>query len=157
MALAVVRVLILAAAPAAGLALGPLRAPCRGVSRARACTACGTWQPTDEEARALRRYRLGALAAYDAAIGADKPETVSEEAGGKSVWVDCRVACSSLAARSDAELRAAALDLPPSPVEVFFKTPIGPVLLINLAFLATGFSWCDTPFGDPAACAPPGP
>ena len=54
---------------------------------------------------------------------------------------------------SDAELRAAALDLPPSPVEVFFKTPIGPVLLINLAFLVTGFSWCDTPFGDPAACA----
>ena len=46
-----------------------------------------------------------------------------------------------------------ALDLPPSPVEVFFKTPIGPVLLINLAFLVTGFSWCDTPFGDPAACA----
>ena len=147
-------ILILAAAPAAGLVIGPLRAPCRGATRARAITACdGSWVPTDEEARALRQYRLAALAAYDAAIGADKPETVSEEAGGKSVWTDCRTACPPLAGRSDAELRAAALDLPPSPVEVFFKTPIGPVLLINLAFLVTGFSWCDTPFGDPAACA----
>eukprot|EP00566_Odontella_aurita_P027842 CAMPEP_0113554512 /NCGR_PEP_ID=MMETSP0015_2-20120614/16194_1 /TAXON_ID=2838 /ORGANISM="Odontella" /LENGTH=161 /DNA_ID=CAMNT_0000455669 /DNA_START=60 /DNA_END=545 /DNA_ORIENTATION=- /assembly_acc=CAM_ASM_000160 len=56
---------------------------------------------------------------------------------------------------TDDEIAAAYLKQKPSFVEVFVKTPVGVFVGINLILWAAGFSWCDTPFGNPDACLPP--
>ena len=37
-------------------------------------------------------------------------------------------------------------------ISALWKTPVGPVLIINLILWATGASWCDTPLGVAEAC-----
>ena len=57
----------------------------------------------------------------------------------------------ALASLSDDELLAAVksyINTPPTLPEVLLKTPVGPVIGINLLFYFTGFSACDLPFVD---------
>ena len=56
-----------------------------------------------------------------------------------------------LTERSDKELTAALLTVlnqGPDIVGILLKTPVGPTIAINLLILATGSTWCDTPFVD---------
>ena len=57
---------------------------------------------------------------------------------------------------SDEELRDTLdsyVNTPPGLQEVLLKTPVGPVIFINILFYVTGFSWCDVPWADPNAQA----
>ena len=70
-------------------------------------------------------------------------------------WATVREEWPVLAARSDQELKTALdtfLNNGPDPLAVITQTPVGPVIGINLFLFATGLSWCDTPFGNAAAC-----
>ena len=74
------------------------------------------------------------------------------------VWNRVRSEFPALQERTDAELAAANeayVNEPASLKDVLLKTPIGPVIVINAFLLVSGFSWCDTPFGSAASCAPP--
>ena len=67
-----------------------------------------------------------------------------------------RAAYPTLAEMSDEEMRdaiTAYVSTPPKPLDVFFKTPIGPTLLLNLALLASGASYCDLPWADSSSKA----
>jgi hypothetical protein len=55
---------------------------------------------------------------------------------------------------SQDELRIAYIKQSPQLLDILTKTPLGPVLLINLIVLASGFSWCDTPFHQDGAQCP---
>ena len=62
----------------------------------------------------------------------------------------------SLSSLSDDDISAAFVkyvETPPTLQEALFMTPIGPVFLLNLILLATGFSVCDTPFADTQSTA----
>ena len=59
----------------------------------------------------------------------------------------------ALAGLSNADLRTAYFRIPSSLMDILFKTPLGPVFILNIVAAATGFTWCDTPFGG-AACPP---
>ncbi|CAJ1938930.1 unnamed protein product [Cylindrotheca closterium] len=52
----------------------------------------------------------------------------------------------------DADLRDAYLKQKPKILVVFTDTPLGPFLFINLIVKFSGFTWCDTPFGQASAC-----
>lgn len=54
----------------------------------------------------------------------------------------------------DADLRDAYLKQKPKILEIFTDTPLGPFLLLNLIVKFSGFTWCDTPFGQATACLP---
>ena len=70
-------------------------------------------------------------------------------------WEQLKMEYPLLESYTDDELRMTYLKQKPKFFEVFTKTPIGPFLAINLVFLLTGFSWCDTPFGQIESCSPP--
>lgn len=68
-----------------------------------------------------------------------------------------RTAYPALADVDDATLSATLksyVSTPPSLSEVLLKTPVGPVILINIILYATGLSVCDVPFlpSDTDAC-----
>lgn len=86
-----------------------------------------------------------------------------------SLWFDNPEACAQarndfpdLSSYSDTELKDALVvdstsaeeGKPRNIVDVFLKTPLGPVILINVIAWQTNFSWCDTPFGAEGACPP---
>ena len=86
-----------------------------------------------------------------------------------SLWFDNPEACAQarygfrdLLSYSDVELKDALVvdsasveeGKPRNIVDVFLKTPLGPVILINVIAWQTNFSWCDTPFGAEGACPP---
>ena len=82
------------------------------------------------------------------------PSLVSADS---AMWDRVRESYPALAELSDTELGDALksyIETPPTLSEVLLKTPVGPVLLINLILAATGFSYCDLPFtpSDSAAC-----
>lgn len=54
----------------------------------------------------------------------------------------------------NADLKDAYLKQKPNVLEIFTDTPLGPFLLINLIAKFSGFTWCDTPFGQASACLP---
>ena len=54
------------------------------------------------------------------------------------------------------QLRTAVVSFERNWFDVLFKTPIGPLLVVNLLIIASGKSWCDTPWYNPGACPPPG-
>ena len=61
-----------------------------------------------------------------------------------------------LAGLSNEEMRdaiTAYVKAPPSIADVLLKTPVGPTLLINLALLASGASYCDLPWADASSKA----
>ena len=66
-------------------------------------------------------------------------------------WAAARSKMPSLASRSDDELRAAWVNSG-TDISALWKTPVGPVLIINLILWYTGLSWCDTPLGVAEAC-----
>jgi hypothetical protein len=66
-------------------------------------------------------------------------------------WDRLRATYPALADLTDQQLADTTrsyVETPPSLVEALLKTPIGPVLGINLVLWATGFSACDLPFVD---------
>ena len=61
-----------------------------------------------------------------------------------------------LADLSDEQMRdaiTAYIKAPPSIADVILRTPVGPTLLINLALLASGASYCDLPWADSSSKA----
>ena len=70
-------------------------------------------------------------------------------------WAQAKDDFPLLASYDDADLRQTYLKQKPKILDLFLKTPLGPFLLINLVVLATGFSWCDTPFHQDGAQCPP--
>mmetsp|Transcript_6573 Transcript_6573/g.9579 ORF Transcript_6573/g.9579 Transcript_6573/m.9579 type:complete len:158 (-) Transcript_6573:80-553(-) len=85
-------------------------------------------------------------------VANDNPGWFDREAVAAEIWTDVRVKYPILAERSDSELRSAYLNLSPTLLDVITKTPVGPFVFINLIFLLSGFSWCDTPFANSDAC-----
>ena len=75
-----------------------------------------------------------------------------------AMWERVRASHQALAELSDDELGRvfdSYVNTRPSISEVLFKTPVGPVILINIVCAVTGLSWCDLPFvaSDSTACA----
>ena len=80
-------------------------------------------------------------------------ELISADA---AMWDSVRSAYPALVDLSDAELSATLesyVNTPPSVTDVLFKTPVGPVFLINIILAVTGLSWCDAPFVDSSSTA----
>ena len=69
-------------------------------------------------------------------------------------WDKFRQANPSMGEFTDAELQRAYYNQSPNPLDLLTKTPLGPFILINGLFWATGFTWCDTPFHADGACPP---
>ena len=69
-------------------------------------------------------------------------------------WNDLKTQYDILKEYDNQVLRLLYLRQKPSIIELLTKTPLGPFLMVNLAFLLTGFSWCDTPFGQIESCSP---
>eukprot|EP00980_Cylindrotheca_fusiformis_P002622 scaffold618_cov130-Cylindrotheca_fusiformis.AAC.26 len=69
-------------------------------------------------------------------------------------WIQAKQDFPILADYDDSDLRDAYLKQKPKLLEVFTDTPLGPFVLINLLAKFSGFTWCDTPFGQADACPP---
>ena len=67
-------------------------------------------------------------------------------------WDELKVEYPTLQEYTNEELTKAFILQKPTVIEVFTKTPLGPILLVNAIFKLGGFSWCDTPFGSADAC-----
>ena len=75
--------------------------------------------------------------------------SLREGRGKDSNWADVREQYPSLGSVSDVDLDAAVkayIDETPSLADALFKTPIGPVLIINLVAWAFQSNVCDLPF-----------
>ena len=70
-------------------------------------------------------------------------------------WEQLKMEYPLLESYKNDQLRLVYLKQKPNFIDIFTKTPIGPFLIINLLFLLTGCSWCDTPFGQIKSCPPP--
>jgi hypothetical protein len=104
-----------------------------------------TWTPAADDAIRAAGATLGKASEY----GVDWFDQAD-------AWTQAKTMFPVLAAYDNADLRQTYLTQSPSLWDLLVKTPIGPFLLINLVVLATGFSWCDTPFHqDGAQCPPP--
>lgn len=66
-------------------------------------------------------------------------------------WAAVKAKMPSLAKFEDEQLRTAWVNSG-TDISALWKTPVGPVLIINLILWATGASWCDTPLGVAEAC-----
>ena len=80
---------------------------------------------------------------------------ISAESGGGD-WDAVRSKYQSLSQLTDDQLRdtlESYINTPPTLTEVLFKTPVGPVVFLNIILAVTGFSWCDTPFADKSTAA----
>jgi hypothetical protein len=69
-------------------------------------------------------------------------------------WIQAKQDYPILASCDDSDLRDAYLKQKPKLLELLTDTPLGPFLLINLLAKFSGFTWCDTPFGQETACPP---
>jgi hypothetical protein len=69
-------------------------------------------------------------------------------------WAQAKSDFPVLAEYDDLELRDAYLKQKPKFYQIFTETPLGPFLFVNLAVKFSGFTWCDTPFGQIEACPP---
>ena len=69
-------------------------------------------------------------------------------------WKQMKIQYPFLSDYDDEILRLLFLRQSPKLLDLLTKTPLGPFLAINLLFLITGFSWCDTPFGQIESCSP---
>ena len=82
--------------------------------------------------------------------------TVSLVSADAATWDRVRSAFPALASLSDEEL-AIALDsyvnTPPTVWDILLKTPVGPVVFLNIVLAITGWSWCDVPFADKSSTA----
>ena len=67
-------------------------------------------------------------------------------------WDELKEEYPTLQEYTNDELSKAFILQKPTLIEVFTKTPLGPILLVNAIFKLGGFSWCDTPFGSADAC-----
>ena len=67
-------------------------------------------------------------------------------------WDELKEEYPTLQEYTNDELSKAFILQKPTLIEVFTKTPLGPILLVNTIFKLGGFSWCDTPFGSADAC-----
>ena len=67
-------------------------------------------------------------------------------------WDELKEEYPALQEYTNDELTKAFILQKPTFIEVFTKTPLGPILLVNAIFKLGGFSWCDTPFGSADAC-----
>ena len=81
-------------------------------------------------------------------------ELVSADA---EMWDRVRLEYPALSGLDDETLSttlSSYINTPPTLSEVIFKTPVGPVVLLNIVLIATGVSVCDLPFvsGDTQAC-----
>ena len=102
------------------------------------------YQLTEEQDKALRN----AVGSLEDRYGIAWPEK-------DAAWDTLREENPVMNALTDNDLlRRTYYQQEPDPLDLFTKTPLGPFILINLLFLATGFSWCDTPFHADGACPP---
>ena len=67
-------------------------------------------------------------------------------------WDELKEEYPALQEYTNDELTKAFILQKPTVIEVFTKTPLGPILLVNAIFKLGGFSWCGTPFGSADAC-----
>ena len=106
--------------------------------------------------RGLEALPLESQAALLEAMG-DQRFAITELAKADgATWAKVREAYPGVGDVSDAELDAAIksyIDAPPTLADALFKTPVGPVLLVNLLAWALGVQWCDLPFADPTSQA----
>lgn len=115
----------------------------------------GSSEPVTE--KVVRTLEL--TATEDKALRAVSSELRKESAYGESwfenpdAWSQARNDYPELASYSDEELRLSYVQQPAKLLDIILLTPLGPVVLINLILYFTHFSWCDTPFGDAAACS----
>ena len=95
--------------------------------------------------------------AFVAACSDDDFSTVDMVSADEAMWMRVRGAYPALASLDDDTLAATLnsyITTPPTLSEVLIKTPVGPVLLLNIILYITGFSVCDIPFlpNDTQAC-----
>lgn len=108
-----------------------------------------TMQYSGETTRGLESLSPPQQKAFVAAMSSDDvsiPMLVTADA---AAWARVREANPELQNLTDDELSAALssyINTPPSLSDVLLKTPVGPVVLINIVFAVTGMSWCDIPF-----------
>ena len=97
-------------------------------------------------------------AAFRSVIESEQFSATALVTADTALWDRVRAFSPDLADLSDDQLQdvfTSYINTPPSVSDILLKTPVGPVILINLLFFATGFTWCDIPFlsSDTQACA----
>ena len=115
-------------------------------------------QYSGETTRGLEALSAEQQKGFVAAVSSDEFSAVALASADAEMWERMRVAQPALAGLSDAELEAtfqSYVNAKPSLFDVLFKTPVGPVFIVNIILAVTNFSWCDVPFvsSDTAACA----
>ena len=126
-----------------------LHAPCHAANR-RAAIAM------QETTRGLDALTQPQQKAFLAVMADDEFPMSNFVTADAELWDKVRAIQPDLAELSDAELQGTFdtyISTSPKLSEVLLKTPVGPVIGINLLFAVTGFSFCDLPFADQGSAA----